>query len=104
MFKHLLKSVSGTLRFDPYCLSKELIQISAESSYFFGVQKFIQKIVSGTIWFDPYCPYYPYWLAVREGYRSNDNRLRIGEERIVCHSDRQYLHINIGYYLQSLTF
>ena len=43
------KTASGTLRFDPYCPFKDLIQISIKSSFFFGVQKFIQKIVSGTI-------------------------------------------------------
>ena len=52
-----LKTVSDTLWFYPYCPSKDLIQISTKSSYFHGVQKFIQKIVSGTIWLGPYCPF-----------------------------------------------
>ena len=49
------KTASGTLRFDPYCPSKDLkvIQISIKS-FFFDTQKRIQKNVSGTICFDPY--------------------------------------------------
>ena len=49
------KYAPGTLRFDPYCPSNDLIviQISTKSSIFFGVQKFVQKIASETIWFDP---------------------------------------------------
>ena len=56
MFKCLLKTASGTLRFDLHFPFKDLIiiQVSAKSSYFVGVQKFIHKILSGTIWFDPY--------------------------------------------------
>ena len=49
------KTASGTLRFDPYCPSKDLkfIQISFKS-FFFDTQKRIQEIVSGTICFDLY--------------------------------------------------
>ena len=55
LLKHLL--ISGTLRFDPYCPSKDLIQISTRGSYFHGAQKFIQKFVSRTKWFGPCCPF-----------------------------------------------
>ena len=32
---------------DPYCLSKDLIQISTESSYFFGVKNLFKKLYQG---------------------------------------------------------
>ena len=42
--KFIKNILSGTIRFDPYCLFKELIETSTEAHIFFGVQTFIKKL------------------------------------------------------------
>ena len=39
--------VSGTIQFDPYCSSKDIIEISTEAYIFFGVQMSIKKLHLG---------------------------------------------------------
>ena len=41
--KVIRKIVWGSIRFDPYCSFKELIETSTEAHVFFGVQTFIKK-------------------------------------------------------------